>query len=125
MGLFGKKVSPKAEAIGELMKMDDTTIQKLMKQHKVGGFKNVKDLRKAVATGRKGLDGEKGMGALLAGLKGGGTGGSNYKNQPVSDRVHPSRHRAAWADEVRAAVKSGDVAYQRRLRSEGQNHGFL
>lgn len=125
MSLFGKKESPKAEAIGELMSMDDKAIQKLMKQHHVGGFKSVKDLRKAVETGRKGLDGEKGMGALLAGLKGGGTGGSNYKNQPVSDRVHPAIHRKAWAEEVRAAVKSGDRAYQQRLRSEGQKHGFI
>jgi hypothetical protein len=123
MGLFGgKKVSPSVDA---LLSMDDKAIEKLLKQHKGTPFKSAKDVRKASAEGRRPLEGEKGMGALLAGLKGGGTGGSNYKNQPVSDRVHPAIHRKAWAEEVRAAVKSGDRAYQQRLRSEGQKHGFI
>lgn len=126
MGLFGKKESPAVGAFGALKNMDDNAVKKLLKQHRVTAFKDVKALRKAAESGGlKGIQGEKGMGAFLAGLQGGGTGGSNYKNQPVSDRVHPAIHRKAWAEEVRAAVKSGDRAYQQRLRSEGQKHGFI
>lgn len=124
MGLFGgkKQVSP---AVDSLLSMDDKAIDKLLKQHKGTPFKTAKDIRKATADGRRPIEGEKGMGALLAGLKGGGTGGKNYRNQPVENRVHPSQHRKALTDEIMRAVKSGDRAAQVRLRDEAKKHGYL
>lgn len=123
-GLFRKKptVSP---AVETLLNMDDKAIDQLLKQHRNTPYKNAKALRKATEEGRRPLEGEKGMGALLAGLKGGGTGNRNWKNQPVEDRVHPSRHRETLQKEVQEAIKSGDRARQIQLRAEAQKHGYI
>jgi len=105
--------------------MEDGDIKKLLSKNKDVPFKNVKELRKAAADGRRRLEGEKGMSALLAGLQGGGTNNQNHKNIPVRDRVHPSRHREALNKEIHAAIRSGDRAAQIRLREEAKQHGYL
>lgn len=124
MGLFGgkKKYSPE---VGALLSMADVEIDYLLKRHKGTPFKNAKQLRKATAEGRAPLEGEKGMAAIFAAMKGGGSGNGNYKNQPVENRVHPSRHRQTLAQEVQQAIKSGDRAAQVRLRAEAKKHGYL
>lgn len=100
--------------IGELLAMQDKDIEKLLKQQKDTGFKNVKELRKAAADGRRPMDGEKGMQALLAGLRGGGTGNKNYQNIPEVDRKHPSLTRkqmeAQKTAEKTALLKAVNVA---------------
>lgn len=124
MGLFSKKPS-QSPAVGQLLAMDDKAIDKLLKKHKESPFKNAKALRKATADGRRPLEGEKGMGAILAGMKGGGSGNRNWKNQPVSSRVHPSRHRETLAAEVHEAIRTGDRARQAALKAEAQKHGYI
>lgn len=124
MGLFSKK-PVQSVAMSSLLAMDDSAIDKLLKKHKDTPFKNAKALRKASADGRRPVEGEKGMSAVLAGMKGGGTGNRNWKNQPVSSRVHPSRHRETLAKEAREAVRTGDVERQRALRAEAVKHGYL
>jgi hypothetical protein len=124
VSLFSKKpkVSP---AVGLLLSMDDKAIEKLLKEHKDTPYKSAKALRKATEDGRRPLEGEKGMGALLAGMKGGGTGNRNWKNQPVEARVHPSRHRAQLNLEVQEAIRTGDRARQAALKAEAQKHGYI
>lgn len=124
MGFFGGKKAgiPPAKI---LLSMDDGAINKLLKQHKEAPFKTAKDLRKATKDGRRPLEGEKGMDAIFAALKGGGTGNKNYGNLPVEDRVHPSRHRAALNEEIRKAIRANDRDAQLRLRAEAQKHGYL
>lgn len=124
MGLFSKKpqVGPKVK---DLLAMDDKAIEKLLEEHKGTPFKSAKALRKATEDGRRPIEGEKGMGALLAGMKGGGTGNKNWRNQPVEARVHPSRHRAQLAQEVKDAIRTGDRARQVALRAEARKHGYL
>lgn len=122
MGMFAKKPSP---AVGQLLAMDDKAIEALLKKHKGTPFKSAKALRKASEDGRRPLEGERGMGAILAGMKGGGTGNRNWKNQPVEDRVHPSRHRETLAREVRDAIRTGDRARQAALKAEAQKHGYI
>lgn len=117
-----KQVSPE---VGALLDMDDKAIEKLLSQHKDTPFKSARALRKASEEGRRPLEGEKGMGALLAGIRGGGSGSKNWRNQPVEGRVHPSRHRQALNEEVQRAIKSGDRDAQVRLRAEAKKHGYI
>jgi hypothetical protein len=126
MGIFGKKqVSPSVDA---LLSMDDKSINRLLKQHKDTPFKDAKAVRKASAEGRRPIEGEKGMGALLAGLQGGGTGNRNHENIPAKDRVHPSvarRQREELNRQIHDAIARGDRARQQQLRQEAQRQGWL
>lgn len=124
MGLFSRKPS-QSPAVDSLLAMDDKAINKLLKQHKDTPFKDAKALRKASAEGRRPLEGEKGMGALIAGLKGGGTANQNWKNQPVSSRVHPSRHRETLVKEVKEAIRKGDRQREAALKIEAKKHGYI
>jgi hypothetical protein len=129
MGLFSKKVSPEVGALAALKEMDDEAIKRLLRDHKVKGYKGPKELRKAMdQVGYKGIAGEKGMGALLAGLAGGGTGNRNHQNIPAKDRMHPSmanREREALNAKVQAAIARGDRAEQIRLRQTAKDMGWL
>jgi hypothetical protein len=120
--MWGKKVAPPIET---LLDMDDSAINKLLKQHKVSGIKSARELRKATKDGRRPLEGEKGFDALLAGLKGGGTGGKNYRNQPVTSRVHPAVARKQLAKEVQQAIRTGDRQRQQQLRDEAKKMGWI
>lgn len=124
VGLFKKKPTQSIE-VSRLLAMDNQDIEKLLKQHKGTPFKNAKALRKASEDGRRPLEGERGMGAILAAMKGGGTGNQNWKNQPVSSRVHPSRHKAALFQEVKDAMRAGDRQRQIELKAEARKHGYL
>lgn len=129
MGWGKKQVSPEVGAFEHLKEMDDSAIKALMKQHKVTAFKSPKELRKAAdKVGFKGLEGERGMQALLAGLKGGGTGNRNHQNIPAKDRVHPSvanRRKQELNQKIQQAIRSGDRQEQVKLRSQAQREGYL
>jgi hypothetical protein len=75
-------------------------------------YKNAKELRKAAKKDRRAVMGEKGLGALLAGLgdlktargkstgrRGQGT--TNYHNIPLKDRMHPAAYKALLDKEAR------------------------
>jgi len=129
MGWGKKQVSPKVGAFEHLKEMDDGAIKALMKQHKVTAFKSPKELRKAAdKVGFKGLEGEKGMGALLAGLQGGGTGNRNHQNIPKSERQHPSvtrRDRDQLLKDVQAARARGDRGAEARLHAQAKRDGLI
>lgn len=124
MGIFKRKTD-ESPTLSSLLAMDDSAIDKLLKDHKGTPFKNAKALRRASADGRRPVEGEKGMAALIAGMKGGGTDNKNWKNQPVSDRVHPSIHRRTLVKEVHEAIRSGDRQRQAALREEAKKHGYI
>lgn len=137
MGWGKKQVSPEVGAFEHLKEMDDSAIKALLKQHKVSAFKSPKELRKAAdKVGFKGLEGEKGMAALLAGLKGGGTGNKNYKNIPEADRRHPSLTRkqveaqktaekAALLAAVQLARATGNRKAEADLRAAAKQRGLI
>jgi hypothetical protein len=102
MGLFGGK--KQSYEVGELLAMSDSEINKRLKGHKDVPYRTAKELRKAAKNDRRAFEGEKGVGALLAGLKGGGrkgyevpkhpgTGGRNYDLIPLKDKMHPAAYK--------------------------------
>ncbi len=100
MGLFGGKKSQSWE-VAHLLEMSDQQLNKLLKGQKEIPYRSAKDLRKAAKADRRRVEGEKGMGALLDGLKGGGSGNRRYQDIPLKDRVHPSEYRRILDREAR------------------------
>lgn len=96
MGLFSRK--SESVSMADLLSMDDKTINKALKGAKLP-YKNAKELRAAAKSDRRKVEGEKGVSALLAGMKGGGT--DNYKNIPLRDRVHPWRYEQILHEEAK------------------------
>lgn len=128
--MWGKKqVSPEVGAFKHLKEMDDSAIKALMKQHRVTAFKSPKELRKAAdKVGFKGLEGERGMQALLAGLKGGGTGNRNHRNIPEAQRQHPSitrRQRDQLLKDVATARARGDRQAEAKLHADAKRRGLI
>lgn len=146
MGWLKKK--SESFTFADLLAQPDDVINKALKGAKMPQ-KSAKDLRKAAKTDRRKLEGEKGMGALLAGMKGGGTGNQNYdkipdkekkfqtgggtgnknfKNIPKVERQHPSitrRERAELAQEVQQARARGDRAAEVRLKQQAKRDGLI
>ncbi|HEU4751999.1 MAG TPA: hypothetical protein VFU47_02745 [Armatimonadota bacterium] len=88
-------LSRKSEAppIDELLDMSDRELRKVIASGRVPQ-KSPKELRKAAQEVRRKTEGERGLGALRAGLSGNqGSGGKNYQNIPLRDRVHPAEYR--------------------------------
>lgn len=85
--------------------------------------KEFKELPKAHQQAIRATLGDKGLKGFLAAFD--GSGSKNYHNNPVENRVHPSRHREELTREIKRAVKSGDVVAQIRLRAEAEKHGYL
>lgn len=88
MGLFSRK--SETPSVDELLEMNDQDLKKVIASGKVPQ-KTPKELRKAAQTAKRATEGEKGLGALAAGLKGGGSKG--HQNIPLKDRVHPAEYR--------------------------------
>ena len=98
MGFFSRK--SETPSVEELLSMKDSDLRKVIAQGKVPQ-KTPKDLRKAAQQAKRSADGERGIGALRAGLKGGGTGNRNYQNIPLKDRVHPAEYQRILQREAR------------------------
>lgn len=101
MGWFSRKTE--TPSVDELLEMNDRDLRKVIESGKVPQ-KTPKELRKAAQTAKRAIEGEKGTGALVAGLKGGGA--RNHQNIPLKDRVHPAE-------------------YQRILEREAKKQGLL
>lgn len=101
MGLFGGAKRGKHESMSwsELKNKSDSEINKLIKSGQVPTeFTSAKVLRKAAKKDERqterALKGERGVGALVAGVLGGsGSGNRNYQNIPLKDRVHPAEYQ--------------------------------
>lgn len=102
MGLFSSRPKRgKHESLSwfEIQGMDDREINKLIKSGVIPTeFTSAKVLRKAAKKDKKlterALNGERSIAPLVAGILGGqGTGGKNYQNIPLKDRVHPARYK--------------------------------
>lgn len=78
--------------IDELLSMKDRDLRKVIESGRVPQ-KTPKELRKAAQEVKRRTEGERGIGALAAGLKSSGSGGKNYQNIPLKDRVHPAEYR--------------------------------
>lgn len=96
MGLFSRK--SETPSVDELLSMKDAELKKLIAAGKVPQ-KSPKELRKAAQEVKRKTEGERGLGALAAGMKGGGS--KNYQNIPLKDRVHPAEYRRILEREAR------------------------
>jgi hypothetical protein len=104
MGLFSKRKS-ESPTVDEILQMKDRELQAIIREGKVPQ-KSPRELRKAAQVAKRATEGDKGLAALAAGMKGGGTGNRNYNNVPLRDRVHPAE-------------------YQRILEREAKKQGLL
>lgn len=112
MGWFStKSASPTVE---ELVTMSDADLSKIIGRGKVPQ-KSAKELRKAAKDVVRKTQGEKGLKALTAGAKGGGS--KNYQNIPLEGRVHP-------AEAARLRAKEAN-RYARVLEREARKQGLL
>lgn len=91
MGLFSRK--SESLAVDELLSMSDRDIDKILKGKKGTPYRSAKDLRKAAKADRRAFEGERGVAALTAGLRGGGSGNRRYQDIPLRDRVHPAEYK--------------------------------
>lgn len=82
----------------ELLRMNDKDLKAVIASGKVPQ-KTAKELRKAAQEVKRKTEGERGIGALSAALKGGGS--KNYQNIPLKDRVHPAEYRRILEREAR------------------------
>lgn len=98
MGLFSRK--SETPSVDELLEMSDKKLKEVIESGKVPQ-KTPKELRKAAQAAKRATEGERGLGALAAGAKGGGTGNRNHQNIPLKDRVHPSEYQRILAREAR------------------------
>jgi hypothetical protein len=90
MGLFSRK--SETPSVDEILGMSDKKPREIIESGKVPQ-KTPRELRKAAQVAKRAAEGERGLGALAAGMKGGGTGNRNYQNIPLKDRVHPSEYK--------------------------------
>lgn len=84
--------------LSDVLKLDDRTVNKMIKKGEVPAeFTDAKTLRKAAKRDKRlterALSGERSIAPIIAALRGGGTGSSNYRNVPLKDRVHPAEYR--------------------------------
>lgn len=87
--------------IDELLSMKDRDLRKIIESGRVPQ-KTPKELRKAAQEVKRRTEGERGLGALRAGLTGSqGSGGKNYRNIPLKERVHPAEYRRILEREAR------------------------
>lgn len=96
MGWFSRKTE--TPSVDELLEMNDRDLRKVIESGKVP-HKTPKELRKAAQVAKRATEGERGLGALAAGAKGGGA--KNHRNIPLKDRVHPAEYRRILEREAR------------------------
>lgn len=122
--------------IDDVLAMKDKDIEKLLKDKKAP-VRSAKELRKMAKDDRRRLEGEKGFAAFRAAVtEKSGTGNKNYKNVPLSQRVHPSQYKKlqqsgrlgkpgtsfAQAAELK---KSNPKAYEKLLEQEARRQGLI
>jgi hypothetical protein len=86
----GRSESVSLDEFRTMAKASDKDLRKIIESGKVPQ-KSAKDLRKAAQEVVRKTEGERGFGALRAGLQGGGS--RNHQNIPLRDRVHPTEYR--------------------------------
>lgn len=118
---MGKKLGRSESAwLSEMLDLNDKELAKKLADAKTSGrfqeamaaatgkravptrMVDLKAIRKDEKQARRATSGEKGVGALgaiVAGLRGGGS--RNYQNIPLKDRVHPSEYRRILDREAR------------------------
>jgi hypothetical protein len=110
MGWLSGRGKSESLSVEELLAMSDKDIDRALKGGKKDvPYRSAKELRQAAKKDRRAVMGEKGMGALLAGLgelraskgKSRGTGNQNYGNVPLKDRMHPAAYKALLDKEAR------------------------
>lgn len=134
MGFFSKK--SESFSVDEMLEMKDKEIEKLLREKKAP-VRSAKELRKMAKEDRRRLEGEKGFAAFRAAVtESGGSGNKNYKNIPLSQRVHPSQYKRlqqsgrlgkpgtsfAQAAELK---KSNPKAYEKLLEQEARRQGLI
>lgn len=93
MGLFGgKRRTSESLYIDELLDLSDREIDKILRDRK-SPVRSARELRKMAKDDQRRVEGERGLGALIAGLRGGGTGNRGYDLLPLHERVHPARYK--------------------------------
>ena len=90
MGWFSKKTE--SPYIGDLEDMGDEQIKRLMALGRVKG-KSPREIRKTAKAIRLKTEGERGIGAIRAAAKRGGTGNRKYETLPLRERVHPAEYQ--------------------------------
>lgn len=93
MGLFSRKSeSLSVDELLELGNKSDKELRKIIESGRVPQ-RTAKDLRKAAKEAIRRTEGERGIGALAAGVRGGGTSNRNHENIPLRERVHPAEYK--------------------------------
>lgn len=98
VGLFSSRKS-ESLSVDELLSMKDSEINKVLRGKKDVPYRSAKELRAAARQDRRAFEGEKGVGAMLDGMRGGGA--RNYQNVPLKDRVHPAEYQRILAREAK------------------------
>lgn len=133
MGLFSRK--SESFEIDELLAMKDKDLEKILREKKAP-IRSAKELRKMNREALRKTVGEKGFAAVRAAVAGGGSGNRNYKNVPLSQRVHPSQYKKlqesgrlgkpgtsfAQAAELK---KSNPKEYEKLLEQEARRQGLI
>lgn len=102
MGFWSKKTV--SFSVGEVLNMGNSQIEKLIKQGKIEG-KTPEEVRQTAKQIRQRTEGERGLGAVFAAAKGGGTKNRNYQSIPLKDRVHPAEYRRILEREAKRRGK--------------------
>lgn len=89
-----------ADALADMKPADAAKALKEIKGGKVPGL-TPKQQKQIEADYKRASEGEKGMKALIAGFRGGGSGGRNYQNIPLKERVHPAEYKRILEREAR------------------------
>lgn len=107
---MGKRGKHESIPLSDLLKKSDKDINALIKSGDVPTeFTSAKVLRKAARKDKRQT--ERALGGdrnaldsaigFVAGVRGGGTGGRNYQNVPLRERVHPAEYKRILEREAR------------------------
>lgn len=138
MGFFNKP-KPISWEVGDVVdllesknKADKQAREELLKQIKAGKapMYSSKDMKKLEKELKRTTEGEKGLQAIRAAMKGGGS--RNHGNIPYRERVHPSKYRQDVMSgkhrptpaEAADLKKNDPAAYQALLEQERRRRGL-
>ncbi len=123
---------PADEVANALMAMKPEEAKKAMQEIKKGKVPGltVKQQKQIEKDYKRAAEGERGVKALFAGFKGGGS--KNYGNLPARDRMHPSEYRRqvkagkiqVSAEEAMQMKKTDPQLYQSLLETERRRRGL-
>lgn len=134
MSFLSRKKS-ESFSIDEVLEMKDKEIEKLLRDKKAP-VRSAKELRKMAKDDRRRVEGEKGFAAFRAAVteKGGSSG--NYKNVPLSQRVHPSQYKKLQQSgrlgkpgtsfaQAAQLKQTNPKEYERLLEQEARRQGLI